>query len=129
MFSKGQYLTLFDRIALTIIVTSVVMTVVFQIMSIHQKSGTSSPIPNTTMDSDGESRLNPKNGCGPFAHVENHPEYGLLCIQDEGSWKVTTDDSEAKKSVPCASASVSGTAASNGLVLSCQSDSTWQERR
>lgn len=29
---------------------------------------------------------NPTNGCGPGAHVEDHPKLGKLCVQSQGSW-------------------------------------------
>lgn len=128
MFSKSKYLTLWDRFALTMIAASIVVTLVFQILSIHQKTRTSSPIPNTTMDSDGVIRLNPQNGCGPFAHVENHPVYGQLCVQNEGSWKVAIDSATVEKSPPCVSDGGSS-AASSGIALSCQSISAWPSHR
>jgi hypothetical protein len=60
------------------------------LFSIHPKGMIPSPIPNTTMDSDGEIRLTPANGCGPFAHVENHSKYGPLCVQNEGRWETSS---------------------------------------
>ena len=34
---------------------------------------------------DGVIRQVPGN-CGPNAHTENHPEYGPICIQNDGAW-------------------------------------------
>lgn len=47
---------------------------------------------NAARDNDRVIRLNPQNGCGPHAHVEAHPKYGPLCIQDVGAWKKATTD-------------------------------------
>lgn len=118
MLDKGKYLTLRDHIALTMIVASIAITVVFQILTIQQKTRTSSPIPNTTMDSDGVIRLNPQNGCGPFAHVENDPKYGQLCIQNEGSWKVA-EVGEAHRTPLCIGPNGSSVQP-GGLLWSCQ---------
>lgn len=123
MLEKGKYPNFFDRIALAIIAISISMASVFQILNIQQKTRTSSPIPNATMDSDGVIRLNPQNGCGPFAHVESHPVYGQLCVQDQGSWKAGTDGPIAEKSPPCAHGSVGGSS------LSCQPTTTWSSHQ
>lgn len=117
------------RLAVFVIATALLYPVHQHVAAtINQKTRPSSPIPNTTMDSDGVIRLNPQNGCGPFAHVENHPVYGQLCVQNDGSWNVATDGSAVEKSPPCVSTSGSGTA-SSGLVVSCQPDSAWPSRR
>ncbi|MDH0341981.1 hypothetical protein [Chromobacterium haemolyticum] len=79
-------------------------------------SMTPSPIPNTTMDSDGVIRLTPEKGCGPYAHVENHPGYGLLCVQNEGRW-----DSTATLAPPCVD--------SHGILLTCQPESAWKAQQ
>ena len=56
--------------------------------------------------------------CGPNAHVESHPQYGRLCIQDEGNWKVAAVG-EQDRMPPCTAAD--GPAAQAGaLLLSCQ---------
>lgn len=64
-----------------------------------RKEVVSSPIPNTARDVDGVIRLIPEKGCGPLAHVENHPKYGRLCVQ-EGRWQVSTSNAAATEA-PC----------------------------
>lgn len=79
-----------------------------------------SPIPNTTMSPDGVIRLTPKNGCGPFAHVENHPVYGDLCVQNDGQWVI--GDSNATENLPAPCGDVNK---QDDSLLSCQSSSQW----
>lgn len=99
-------------------------------ITVPTKNRDFSPIPNTTMDKDGVIRLNPQNGCGPLAHVENYPDIGPLCVQNEGSWKVSSGASSAsKESPPCISVGGAGVE-SNGPLLSCQSPgSAWTSPR
>jgi len=82
-----------------------------------------SPIPNTTMDSDGVIRLTPEKGCGPQAHVEKHPVYGALCIQDESRWVVAAGSAVAAPEPLCSTADPS-----NGAVVSCQ-PGAWRSSR
>lgn len=35
--------------------------------------------------------ITPQSGCNFFSHVEHHPQYGLICVQNEGSWFVRTE--------------------------------------
>lgn len=88
---------------------------------IHPKGMTPSPIPNTTMDSDGVIRLTPEKGCGPFAHVVNHPGQGLLCVQNAGRWDTSSGHATAANAQPCRDF--------NGTLLSCQPEVVWLNDR
>ncbi len=72
---------------------------------------------NGIRDTDGVIHFIPPY-CGPNAHVENHPKYGQLCIQDEGSWKVAVVGGE-RRVPPCIGPNGSN-ARPDGLLWSCQ---------
>lgn len=78
-----------------------------------------SPIPNTTRDKDGVIRLNPTNGCGPNAHVEVHPKYGQLCIQNGGGWKTANPATAKAHEQPCIGPNGSNVAP-DGSLWQCQ---------
>ncbi len=60
--------------------------------------------------------------CGPLAHVENHPEFGPLCIQNEGKW--TTAKDNTPQETPCLAGT---TTTRDGKLLSCQDDVNWKQ--
>ena len=72
---------------------------------------------NGILDNEGVIHFVPPY-CGPNAHFENHPHYGRLCIQNEGSWKVAVVD-EQDRMRPCTDPN-DQSVPSSALLSSCQ---------
>lgn len=64
------------------------------------------PTPLGLLGDDGVIRQVP-GFCGPLAHTIVHSEYGLLCVQNEGEWKVASTTSEPAGQ-PCTTAQNGG---------------------
>lgn len=86
---------------------------------VYKSQQHTSPISNTTMNADGSIDLNPQNGCGPFAHVEDHPPYGALCVL-EARWEVAQEVAPHEATPPCAPVEGNG-----GSLLTCHPSGGW----
>lgn len=53
---------------------------------------TASPNPLFSAQDNLVSSAKSQTECGPRAHVQQHPKYGSLCIQNKGSWRVSKQD-------------------------------------
>lgn len=96
------------------------VTVVIPFSSIHLARTPYSPIPNTTVGSDGVIKLTPEKGCGPYARVEHHLGYGPLCVHD-GRWAISSVGSMVAEAPPCVGP--------GQALLSCQHGAEWSSRR
>lgn len=79
------------------------------------------PTPFGLKGADGVIRMVPPF-CGPNAHPINHPQYGPLCVQNEGEWKIasTAEAAQSTKVSPCIDPV-------NGHAMICQ-DGRWDAK-